>query len=70
MEKKVFSTEKMDRYEIWLGSRVVRITHDKEFGTVVATTWVNNGEIICNERFEGKTLGGARRFAKKWLGQN
>ncbi len=64
---RISSTGKVDEYEIWQGSRVVRITHDKELGTVYATTWVDNGNIICPKNFSGKTLVGAKKFAQNWL---
>lgn len=66
-ERQTLATKTIDKYEVFEGAWLVRITHDKEYGEVSATTWVDSGESICHQRFQGKTLAGARRFAKRWI---
>lgn len=53
-------------YEMWDGSHVVKMTHDKEYGKVNASAWVNGGDTICRSR-TFKTLVGAQKWAQGWL---
>jgi hypothetical protein len=56
----------INQYEMWNGSRMVRISEDTEVGQATLTTWVNYGETITRSR-SYKTVKGAEKWAREWL---
>jgi len=54
-------------WEVWNGSRMVRIGGNVEDKQFVAVAYVNNGETATLNSTTLKTLKGAIRWAEKWL---